>query len=94
MNFSQALEELKKGKKVCRQGWNSKGVFLYLVEGTIIDFDKLRGNCAKYVTKDSTQLDAACINSHIDMRIANGSIVIGWVPSQTDLLAEDWEVIA
>ena len=28
MNFGQALEELKAGKKVCRSGWNGKGMFI------------------------------------------------------------------
>lgn len=28
MTFGEALEELKKGKKVARNGWNGKGMFL------------------------------------------------------------------
>ena len=30
MNFGKALEELKEGKKVCRNGWNGKGMWLEL----------------------------------------------------------------
>ncbi len=30
MNFGQALEELKKGNKVARNGWNGKGMWLDL----------------------------------------------------------------
>lgn len=30
---------------------------------------------------------------HIDMKAADGSLVIGWLASQTDMLAEDWEVV-
>ena len=30
-NFGEALEALKQGKKVAREGWNGKGMFLYLV---------------------------------------------------------------
>ena len=28
MNFGLALEELKKGNKVARKGWNGKGIFI------------------------------------------------------------------
>jgi hypothetical protein len=34
--------------------------------------------------------DEIRIGSHIDMRAADGSLVIGWLASQTDVLAEDW----
>lgn len=27
------------------------------------------------------------------MKAADGSLVIGWLASQTDMLAEDWEVV-
>lgn len=30
MNFGQAIEALKEGKKVARKGWNGKGMFLWL----------------------------------------------------------------
>lgn len=30
MNFGQALEALKAGKRVFRRGWNGKEMFLYL----------------------------------------------------------------
>ena len=28
MNFGKAIEELKNGKKVAREGWNGKGMWL------------------------------------------------------------------
>lgn len=30
LNFGQAIEALKEGKKVCRSGWNGKGMYLVL----------------------------------------------------------------
>lgn len=30
MNFGQAIEALKEGKKVAREGWNGKGMWLNL----------------------------------------------------------------
>lgn len=31
MNFGEALEEIKKGVKVSRDGWNGKGMFVFIV---------------------------------------------------------------
>ena len=30
MNFGQAIEALKAGQKVAREGWNGKGIFIEL----------------------------------------------------------------
>jgi hypothetical protein len=30
---------------------------------------------------------------HIDMKAADGSYVVGWLASQTDMLAEDWDIV-
>lgn len=35
MNFGQAIEALKEGKKVARKGWNGKGMWLVLVPGWV-----------------------------------------------------------
>lgn len=32
MNFGQAIEELKNGKRVSRKGWGGKNVFLFYVD--------------------------------------------------------------
>jgi hypothetical protein len=32
--------------------------------------------------------------AHIDMRAADGSMVVGWLASQTDMLANDWSILS
>ena len=32
MNFGQALEEAKKGKRIARKGWNRKGMYLLYLD--------------------------------------------------------------
>ena len=94
MNFGRALEQLKGNKRVTRKGWNGKGMFLYLVAGTTISVTLLRGpakEAAIYCGK--TEMDDQIISSHIDMKSADDSIVVGWLASQTDMLAEDWEIV-
>ncbi|MBQ8688018.1 MAG: DUF2829 domain-containing protein [Ruminococcus sp.] len=93
MNFGQALEALKQGKKVARTGWNGKGMFLYLTGGSIVPFEKLTGNAKAYVNEENTGLSDACICPHIDMKAADGTIVVGWLASQADMLVEDWTIV-
>lgn len=98
MNFGQALEALKAGKRVARKGWNGRGAFVYLVPGATVAFENLRG-AAKEAAECATRLEngvqgsARYIDGHIDMKAADGSLVIGWLASQTDLLAEDWCIV-
>jgi hypothetical protein len=93
MNFSQALDKLKKGEKVARSGWNGKGMFIYLVQGNEISVPNLRNEALKHVGMNRATSEKVKINSHIDMQSADGSIVVGWLASQTDMLAEDWQVV-
>lgn len=95
MNFGQALEELKQGNKVGRKGWNGKGMFIYLTTGTIIPVVNMKKETANHLFGERLlECDATVeIKSHIDMKAVDGSITIGWNPSQVDMLAEDWEIV-
>lgn len=88
MNFGEALEALKKGAHVARNGWNGKGMFLYYVNGSVVQSDKFRDAAAKAIDKAneiegklSTPPSHRTINPHIDMKAADGSIVVGWLAS-------------
>lgn len=89
MTFGEALEELKKGKKVARNGWNGKGMFLVLQNGSEISGNDMKNEPAKNYYGDSK----VKICPHIDMKAADNSYVVGWLASQTDMLSEDWNVI-
>lgn len=100
MDFSQALLALEEGSFVARKGWNGKGMFIYRVEASDPTYDQLRGRCKDaidYAHATDNELHAANevvhINTHIDMKAADGSIVVGWLASQTDMAATDWMVI-
>ena len=90
MNFGKALELLKQGERVCRKGWNGKNMFIYLVRGTELDVrEMLRNEADEHIPALE---GAVVINGHIDMFTADESIVVGWLASQTDMLAEDWQI--
>ena len=88
-DFGMALEALKRGKAVSRKGWNGKGMFLTLQNGSEVEGNNMRNEPAKKYYGDCK----AKICPHIDMKAADGSYVVGWLASQTDLLAEDWDII-
>jgi len=81
MNFGKAIEKLKVGKKVARQGWNGKGMFLKLIDSG--------GYSIREPIVDDKILS---LLSWIGMKTADNSFV-PWLASQTDMLAEDWVVI-
>ena len=91
MNFSEALELLKQGKKIARGGWNGKGMFIILVNGTS-NIKPCDGTPYGKVCNFKKQ-ETINILPHIDMYSAQGEMVVGWLASQTDILAEDWELI-
>jgi len=85
-NFEFALIQLKQGKRVARSGWNGKGMFLFLVQGSTFQVNRAPLN---QFYEEGTEVN---YHAHIDMRTADGTIV-PWLASQTDMLAEDWEVV-
>lgn len=91
MNFGEAIEALKEGKKVARSGWNGKGMFLYLVRGRAIDKEFLRNEASLQPITNSTGV--ATFLSHIDMFTAQKTVNVGWLASQTDMLSEDWVIV-
>lgn len=86
MDFSQALLELKAGKKVSRSGWNGKNMFLFLVNGSTF---KVNRPPLLSIYPEGTEIN---YHAHVDMKTADGMIV-PWLCSQTDMLAEDWGVV-
>lgn len=104
-DFGEALTALKAGKRVQRAGWNGKGMWIALTPGSSVESvsggvcpaPHLRG-AAREVALEQAAGPAGTptqvrICPHIDMRAADGSLVIGWLASQTDMLAEDWRVV-
>lgn len=86
MNFGDALAALKRGARVAREGWNGKGMFLFLVPGSTFQVNRppLLG-----IYPEGTPIN---YHAHIDMKTAQDTVV-PWLASQTDVLAEDWRIV-
>lgn len=84
MSFGHALELLKRGYAVAREGWNGKGQFVFIAS----EFE--------FVTKvnlEAFQESGVNVDKSICMLNAQGDVVVGWLASQTDMLSEDWYMV-
>jgi len=86
MNFSDALNAVKAGKRIARSGWNGTEMFLFLVPGSTFTVNRapLLG-----IYPEGTQVQ---YHPHIDLKSAQG-YVTPWQPSQADMLSDDWKVV-
>lgn len=93
--FGLAIEALKMGKRVARAGWNGKGMWLSLSGPSpyrSITADAFWSkNNADYAR--STIDGCANVLPCITMKTATGEILMGWLASQTDMLADDWVIL-
>jgi len=78
MNFGQALDALKSGQRVHREGWNGKGLWLCMVR----DWN---GNFGGALSPNWSVRPFIAIKN-VDESMAP------WAASQTDALADDWEI--
>lgn len=107
LSFGAALNFVKSGGLAAREGWNGKGMFIFqrpedtLETGFIINNVKSLPQSLKdyYQKIDSQEMPAeqgltwVTFTAYLCMKAADGSIVNGWLASQTDMLAEDWQLL-
>lgn len=96
MNFGEVIEALKTGLAARRKGWNGKGLFIVKqvpshITGDIIPKMQSLPQSAKDILMSRE-------TPHIDY--TNQMLIINpdgradsWVPSSSDVFAEDWEVV-
>jgi hypothetical protein len=85
--FGAAVEALKAGQRVARAGWNGKGMFLFLVNGSRF---KVNREPLLSILGEGTEVD---YHAHIDLKTAQG-YVVPWQPSQADVLSNDWQIVS
>jgi hypothetical protein len=99
VNFGAALERLKEGGCVSRAGWNGKGMYIYLNHGSVPAGMVPSGEPAPQFVS-GVALALFGVGDHgtvirlpnINMCAADdGATVTGWLASQADMLAEDWD---
>ena len=93
LSFGLAIEALKKGFKVARSGWNGKGMWLCYVHNirNIPDSGISTSEAAYRITALGIQGNFEGL-PWIGMKTADNKFV-PWLASQTDVLADDWQIV-
>ena len=96
MFFGEVVEALKSGLAIRREGWNRKGMFVVKQVPSHITGDIIpKMQSLPQIAKDILMKRE---NPHIDY--TNQMLIINpdgradsWVPSASDIFAEDWEIV-
>ena len=80
-----AIDAMRDGKRVAREGWNGKGMWLYYVPANHYP--------AQTAAARAEFGELVPYQAYIAMKTAQGTVV-PWLASQTDLLAEDYVVVS
>ena len=84
MTFGDALEALKDGKRVARQGWNGKDMYVFLAYEADFVTD------ADISAFDQLEVE---VGDMLVMKTAQNTFQPGWLASQADMLADDWYIV-
>lgn len=95
MNFGLIIEALKQGKLAQREGWNGKDMFIMKQIPAEIGLDIIpKMQSVQQSAKD------ILINRGTTLKYENQMLIIkedgtadSWVPSSSDIFAEDWIII-
>lgn len=90
MNFGEAIEAVKKGRLVSREGWNGKNMFIFMGFPNVKVYVRTTRH-GTTINKDAHDI-LGCEYSGpvLCIKTAQENIVVGWLASQTDMLANDW----
>ncbi len=89
MNFGLAIEAAKKGAKITRRGWNGKGMWVVYRTGYP------EGIPCNKNTADAVGIPEGSlfkVQPYLQMKCVDGSFQM-WLASQSDILADDWEIV-
>lgn len=80
-DFGIALSKMRHGERVCRAGWNGKGMYIFLADSvkfhTAADLREFQNHGVK-------------VHDVLVLRTDAGDLQPGWLASQADMLACDW----
>lgn len=82
-DFGRAIQLLKQGKKLQREGWNGKNQYIELA--TCISYKNPKGEII------NAEHDA--IGNKAIAFVGTSGVQLGWLASQSDMLAEDWKIV-
>ncbi|MBO5816087.1 MAG: DUF2829 domain-containing protein [Bacteroidales bacterium] len=83
MTFSDVLIAIQEGKKARRKGWNGKNQYIEIASN--ISYINASGEIINVDHKE--------IGNKAIAFVGTSGVQIGWLASQADMLANDWEIV-
>ena len=83
MSFGLAIEAAKMGKKIARAGWNGKNQYVELA------------SCISYKNSagEIVNVEHDAIGNKALAFVGTSGVQMGWLASQSDMLADDWKIV-
>jgi hypothetical protein len=92
LSFGKAIDAIKLGARVQREGWNGKDMWIAYSPGSpSLAADAFWSPANKEYAISLGGL--APILPCITFKTATGEILMGWLASQSDMLANDWRIL-
>jgi len=95
LTYNDALEALKEGKMVCREGWNGKGMFVFKQIPAEIGLDVIPRMTSVPQSVKNRMLEKGITlkyNNQMALVQSDGS-VDSWIASSSDTFAKDWCIL-
>ena len=83
LDFGKAIQLLKQGKRLQRSGWNGKEQYIELA--TNISY--------KNIEEKIINAEHEAIGNKAIAFVGTSGVQLGWLASQADMLAEDWQIV-
>ena len=83
MTFGEAIEKVKNGERAQRAGWNGKNQYIELAQK--ISYINLYG--------ETVNANHDAIGNCAIAFVGTSGVQLGWLASQADMLAEDWQLV-
>lgn len=78
--FDNAIRYVKRGLRIARKGWNGKGQYVELA-----DCISYKNNAGEVVNAEHEAIGNKALAF-----VGTSGVQLGWLASQSDMLAEDW----
>ena len=94
-DFGKAIEALKQGKIVAREGWNGKGMFVFkqIPANVGIQFVPNMQSLPQSVKNEFGKRGENLSYSNQMCIVKSDNTIDSWVPSSSDVFAEDWLIL-
>ena len=93
LTFGAAIDALKAGHRVARNGWNGRGMWLSLSCNETREVSTAGFWSPHNAQFASENGGSAKVQPCITMKNAQGHIQMGWTATQSDMLTEDWQIV-